>query len=146
MSEESESGSVEARETLTRHFATEDLDSALHNHLLGLGSDIGFFEDLGDDRQPCGFELIADLHQQQPVVGHLPDEQEKADQHGVEADFHWLIPDGDELSLLAEMIEKEKLKPVVGSTFPFTEQGLKDAHKLSETHHARGKIVIAIDH
>lgn len=73
-------------------------------------------------------------------------DQEKAEKLGVKTKFHWLIPDGKELAALAEMMEKEELKPVVGSTFPFTEQGLKDAHELSETHHARGKIVIEIDH
>jgi 2-desacetyl-2-hydroxyethyl bacteriochlorophyllide A dehydrogenase len=73
-------------------------------------------------------------------------DQEKAEKLGVKTKFHWLIPDGKELAVLAEMMEKGELKPVVGSTFPFTEQGLKDAHELSETHHARGKIVIEIDH
>ena len=41
---------LEARETLQRHFNTDDLASRLHNHILGLGSDTGFFEDLGDNR------------------------------------------------------------------------------------------------
>ena len=40
---------VEAREKLRAHYATDDLGRALGNHLLGLGSAIGFFEDLGDD-------------------------------------------------------------------------------------------------
>lgn len=71
-------------------------------------------------------------------------DQEKADQLGIEAELHWLIPDGKELAELAEMMDKEKVKPVVGTVSPFSEQGLKDAHELSETHHARGKIVIEI--
>ena len=99
---------------------------------------------LGGEVQEKSFEVLKNGGKLVSVVEE-PD-QKKADQHGVKADFHWLIPDGDELSLLAEMMEKDKLKPVVGSTFPFTEQGLKDAHELSETHHARGKIVIEIDH
>ncbi len=32
----------EAREKLVQHFGTQDLESALHNHILGLGNDIGF--------------------------------------------------------------------------------------------------------
>ncbi|HPM79354.1 MAG TPA: hypothetical protein PLF81_01575, partial [Candidatus Anammoximicrobium sp.] len=39
----------EAREKLERHFGTSDLEPVLQNHLLGLGAEIGFFEDLGDD-------------------------------------------------------------------------------------------------
>jgi NADPH:quinone reductase-like Zn-dependent oxidoreductase len=99
---------------------------------------------LGGEVQEKSFEVLKNRGKLVSIVEE-PD-QKKADQHGVEADFHWLIPDGKELAILAEMMEKEELKPVVGTEFPFTEQGLKDAHELSETHHARGKIVIKIDH
>jgi uroporphyrinogen decarboxylase len=40
----------EAREKLQTHFGTDDLDRPLDNHLVKLGSDIGFFEDVGDNR------------------------------------------------------------------------------------------------
>ncbi|MHC4505135.1 MAG: uroporphyrinogen decarboxylase family protein [Planctomycetota bacterium] len=40
----------EAAEKLDRHYGTRDLDSVLGNHILRLGSDIGFFDDLGGDR------------------------------------------------------------------------------------------------
>lgn len=72
-----------------------------------------------------------------------PDQQVVKEKE-VEATLHWLIPNGDQLATLAEMMEKEKLKPIVGSEFPFSEKGLKDAHQLSESHHARGKIIINI--
>jgi uroporphyrinogen decarboxylase len=39
----------EAREKLEQHFGVTDLEPILQNHLLGLGAEIGFFEDLGDD-------------------------------------------------------------------------------------------------
>ena len=71
-------------------------------------------------------------------------DQAKADELEINAKSHWLIPDGEELAELAEMMKNESLKPVVGTVFPFSEQGLKDAHELSETHHARGKIVIEV--
>jgi uroporphyrinogen decarboxylase len=38
----------EAAQTLREHFGTDDLDTAVGNHFLGLGSDIGFFEDVGN--------------------------------------------------------------------------------------------------
>lgn len=41
---------VEARAKLHAHYGTDDLASALDNHLLGLGSAIGFFDELGNDR------------------------------------------------------------------------------------------------
>jgi len=43
---------------------------------------------------------------------------------------------------LTELIEAEKVNSVIGATFPLTAQGIYDAHALSETHHAVGKIVI----
>lgn len=99
---------------------------------------------LGGEVQQKSFDILNKGAKLVSIVEE-PD-QEKAEQLGVEADFHWLIPDGDELASLGKMMEKQTLKPVVGTVFPFTVQGLKDAHELSETHHARGKIVIEIDH
>lgn len=56
----------------------------------------------------------------------------------------WLDPKGDQLQKLADMYEAGELKAIVGETFDFNENSLQDAHALSETHHARGKIVIKV--
>lgn len=56
----------------------------------------------------------------------------------------WLEPNGEQLKKLADLYEKGELKPVIGETFDLSEQGLKDAHALSETHHAKGKIIIKV--
>ena len=50
----------EARDKLIRHFGTGDLESLLHNHLLSLGNDVGFFEDLGKDRFRDVFGVVWD--------------------------------------------------------------------------------------
>jgi uroporphyrinogen decarboxylase len=50
----------EAREKLTRHFNTADLESVLDDHLLKLGSDIGFFSDLGNNHVQDSFGVIWD--------------------------------------------------------------------------------------
>jgi len=39
----------EANDALCEHFGVSDLEDILDNHLLKLGSDIGFFEDIGND-------------------------------------------------------------------------------------------------
>ncbi len=39
----------EAREKLHAHFGTDDTADIIHNHFLGLGSAVGFFEDIGND-------------------------------------------------------------------------------------------------
>jgi uroporphyrinogen decarboxylase len=51
---------LEAAETLSRHVGTQDLDTALHNHLLGLGSPVGFFEAVADDRVRDVFGVVWD--------------------------------------------------------------------------------------
>lgn len=50
----------EARAKLVEHYHTDDLDSALGNHFLRLGSDIGFFEDLGRDQFRDVFGVVWD--------------------------------------------------------------------------------------
>ncbi|AEB29292.1 putative zinc-containing alcohol dehydrogenase [Carnobacterium sp. 17-4] len=56
----------------------------------------------------------------------------------------WLEPDGKQLSQLAKLMEQGKVKSIIGATYPLTEKGVYDAHALSETHHAVGKIVIKV--
>jgi uroporphyrinogen decarboxylase len=50
----------EAREKLQRHYGCDDLEVPLQNHLLKLGSDIGFFTDLGDHRVQDVFGVVWD--------------------------------------------------------------------------------------
>ncbi len=48
----------EAKAKLQTYHGTEDIDVPLQNHLLKLGSDIGFFEDLGNDRVRDVFGVV----------------------------------------------------------------------------------------
>jgi len=48
----------EAAVKLVQHYGTENLDTVLHNHFLGLGSGIGFFKDLGNDRVKDIFGVV----------------------------------------------------------------------------------------
>ncbi len=41
----------EAAETLQLHYGADALENRIQNHFVKLGSDIGFFDDLGDDRR-----------------------------------------------------------------------------------------------
>jgi uroporphyrinogen decarboxylase len=50
----------EAKEKLQRHYGCEDLEGPLENHLLRLGSDIGFFSDLGQNRVQDVFGVVWD--------------------------------------------------------------------------------------
>ncbi|MGL6193308.1 MAG: uroporphyrinogen decarboxylase family protein [Thermoguttaceae bacterium] len=48
----------EAADKLRRHFGTADIECPLENHFLGLGNDIGFFRDLGNNRFEDHFGVI----------------------------------------------------------------------------------------
>jgi len=50
----------EAKDKLREYYARLDLEDALQNHLLKLGSDIGFFTDLGHDRVQDVFGVVWD--------------------------------------------------------------------------------------
>jgi uroporphyrinogen decarboxylase len=50
----------EAKQKLTEHFRGKDLDELLDNHILILGNEIGFFEDLGDDLVRDVFGVVWD--------------------------------------------------------------------------------------
>jgi len=50
----------EAREKLERHFGCHDVEIPLGNHLVKLGSDVGFFTALGDDRYRDVFGVVWD--------------------------------------------------------------------------------------
>ncbi|QHJ72132.1 NADP-dependent oxidoreductase [Planococcus halotolerans] len=73
-----------------------------------------------------------------------PPSEEEAEKFGVKAGYVFLQPEGKKLQKLAKLYEEGKLKPVIGETFEFSAQGLKDAHAASETNHAQGKIVIKV--
>ncbi len=50
----------EARASLNEHFKPMDIEDALQNHILKLGSDIGFFTDLGNNRLQDVFGVVWD--------------------------------------------------------------------------------------
>jgi len=51
---------LEARAKLQEHYGTDDVEGPLENHFVKLGSDIGFFEDLGGDRVRDVFGVVWD--------------------------------------------------------------------------------------
>jgi NADPH:quinone reductase-like Zn-dependent oxidoreductase len=67
---------------------------------------------------------------------------EQASAHGVRATIILVKSNLDELEQMADLIDAGKLKPVVGAEFPL-EQAV-EAHRLGETNHARGKIVLKV--
>ena len=51
---------VEAKERLIKHYGTNDLDEVLQNHILELGADIGFFDEIGENLHRDVFGAVWD--------------------------------------------------------------------------------------
>jgi NADPH:quinone reductase-like Zn-dependent oxidoreductase len=72
------------------------------------------------------------------ILGPLP--QEDADAHGVRG-VHMLVrPDGAQMAEIAALVTAGKVRPIVHEAFPFTRAA--EAHRLSESGHATGKLVL----
>tara|TARA_B100000315_G_scaffold227586_1_gene235662 strand:- start:7124 stop:8155 length:1032 start_codon:yes stop_codon:yes gene_type:complete len=75
-------------------------------------------------------------------------EAQLADRKSVQAElgreFAWsfMQPNGSALANIAELIEQEKIKPVIDRVYPMEQ--LVDAHEYVESRRARGKVVISI--
>jgi NADPH:quinone reductase-like Zn-dependent oxidoreductase len=64
------------------------------------------------------------------------------EKYGIRGSSVWSHPDGNELAEITKLIESGKIKPVVGQVMPLTDAA--KASQQAETHHTRGKIVLAI--
>ncbi len=97
---------------------------------------------LGGEIQSKSYSILNEGGRLVSIV--QPPDEEEAKKHGVKAGFVFLDPKGEQLAKLADMMVNGQLTSVVGHRFDLTEQGLRDAHEVSESHHAKGKIVITI--
>ncbi|MGP7817700.1 NADP-dependent oxidoreductase [Niallia sp. 01092] len=57
--------------------------------------------------------------------------------------FVFTRPDRENLKNIADLVEAQKLKPVVSEVYPLTIDGAKKAHLSSQTGRTRGKIVLS---
>ncbi|MBX0357966.1 NADP-dependent oxidoreductase [Halobacillus sp. Nhm2S1] len=97
---------------------------------------------LGGEIQEKSFSVLKEGGRLPSIV--QPPDEDLAAKHGIKAGFVWLEPSGEKLEKLASMMESGNLVSVIGHRFDLSEEGLKEAHSVSETHHAKGKIVINI--
>lgn len=71
-----------------------------------------------------------------------PPSQDLAAKHGVRASFYGGHASSSDLTEIAKLIDSGKVKIVVDSVLPLAEA--RRAHELSESGHARGKIVLKV--
>ena len=98
------------------------------------------FDTMGGDTQKKSFTVLKPKGRLISILSI--EDEDLAKEKDIFAKAIWLRTNGKQLAELTELIEAEKVNSVIGATFPLTAQGIYDAHALSETHHAVGKIVI----
>ena len=96
---------------------------------------------MGGEVQKDSFKILKPKAGRMISIVGLADEEFRK-QFDVAFESIWLEPNGQELSEIADLMESGKVKSIIGAKFPLNEKGIYDAHELSETHHAIGKIVI----
>mgnify|MGYP001197155719 CR=1 FL=1 len=116
------------------------------NYVTDSLSDAGEFDvvldTIGGKTQEESFEVLKPGGVLVSIL-QAPD-QEKAKAKNVKAGLIWMEPNGKQLEELGKMIEDGRLKPLIDTVLPFSEEGLKKAHERSESGHAKGKIVIEV--
>lgn len=65
------------------------------------------------------------------------------EKHGVRGKVILVQPSGEQLALIAALIDEGRIRPHVGATFPLAEASA--AHELSKAGGTRGKIVLTVD-
>ncbi|MGJ0868153.1 NADP-dependent oxidoreductase [Enterococcus innesii] len=98
------------------------------------------FDTMGGDTQKKSFTVLKPKGRLISILSI--EDEDLAKEKDIFAKAIWLRTNGKQLAELTELIEAEKVNSVIDATFPLTAQGIYDAHALSETHHAVGKIVI----
>lgn len=99
------------------------------------------FDTLGGDAQRNSFQVLKANTGRLISIVSEPDQTLAKEKH-VLAKSIWLEPNGQQLSLLANYLEEGKLTVQIAAEFPLTVTGVTQAHQLSETNHAVGKIII----
>ncbi|MFD1471636.1 NADP-dependent oxidoreductase [Companilactobacillus mishanensis] len=114
-------------------YHTEDFSEILHNV-------DAVFDTIGGDTLTKSFDIIKPGGRLVTISGQIDEALAKEKQ--VEAESMWLIPNGEQLTELVNLVSEGVAKVVIDSVHPFSEDGVKAAQEVSESHHAKGKIVI----
>lgn len=98
------------------------------------------FDTLGGEIQNKSYEVLKEGGRLVSIAG-VPDEQ-TAKAHDVKASFVFMDQNGEELAKIGEWLDSGYIRPVIGKVMSLSE--IQEAHRLSETGHMRGKIVLKV--
>jgi len=68
--------------------------------------------------------------------------EEAAREHGVRAELHAMSPKSEQLARIAELVASGEVRVEIAETMPLAD--VKRAHKLRESGHVRGKLVLTV--
>ncbi|WP_078549662.1 NADP-dependent oxidoreductase [Litchfieldia alkalitelluris] len=122
--------------------ADEVLDYTTDHFSYEQGFDL-VFDTVGRNVFEQAFEIIK-ADGKLITIATFPTEKDhiKAQKKGIHLEFFISDPSGEVVKKITTLIENKKVKPITGEIFSIDE--IVKAHELSETNHARGKIVISI--
>ena len=66
----------------------------------------------------------------------------RANKRNVAYSFLFVRPDGDQLTEIGELLDAQRIKPVIDKVFPFDQA--KEALEYLAKGHARGKVVVSV--
>lgn len=114
-------------------YKNEDFTEILHD------MDI-VFDTLGGDIQKQSYQVLKEGGCLVSIA--QPPDEAFAKEKNVKSGYVFMDPDGEQLEKIAKRIEKGEIRPVVGTVMKL--EDIKEAHRLSETEHAKGKIVLRV--
>jgi NADPH:quinone reductase-like Zn-dependent oxidoreductase len=98
------------------------------------------FDTVGGETQQRSWKVLRPGGVQVSIVG--PPSEEDAKAHGARAAYVFVQPDAGQLAELARLIDAGTVKPIVSEVLPLAEA--RRAQELSQSGHARGKIVLRV--
>lgn len=100
------------------------------------------FDTIGGDTLAKSYSVLKDGGHLVTISGAI--DEKLAEAKNITAKGIWLRPNGKQLTELVNLVNDGVVKVIIDSVHPFTEDGVKAAQEVSETHHAKGKIVISM--
>lgn len=101
------------------------------------------FDTVGGESLEKAYEVVKEGGRLVMIAGQ-PDE-EKAKAKKIQATYFTSTTEPDQLEKIASLAAEGEIRIVVSEILPFTDQGIREAHSISESVHARGKIVVSIN-
>jgi NADPH:quinone reductase-like Zn-dependent oxidoreductase len=98
------------------------------------------FDTIGGDTQTRSWGVLKPGGVLLSIVSRPDEEAAKA--HGARAAFVFIAPSAKQLTTLAQLVDENKLKPIVTDVMPLV--AARKAHELSQGGHVRGKIVLEV--